>query len=110
MNATIHERSPIQRELEIRVEEAELQAAFDDAYKTMRPRLSLPGFRPGKAPLAVVKRLHGDAIEGDTLEKLAQEKYQRLLADLLDDLRKRVTVRVLDPLDAEPGVAALKGG
>jgi trigger factor len=76
MNATIHERSPIQRELEIRVDEAELQAAFDDAYKTMRPRLSLPGFRPGKAPLAVVKRLHGDAIEGDALEKLAQEKFR----------------------------------
>jgi trigger factor len=76
VNATIHERSPIQRELEIRVDEAELQAAFDDAYKTMRPRLALPGFRPGKAPLAVVKRLHGDAIEGDTLEKLAQEKFR----------------------------------
>ena len=76
MNATIHERSPIARELEIRVDEAELQAAFDEAYKTMRPRLALPGFRPGKAPIAVVKRLHGDAIEGDALEKLAQEKFR----------------------------------
>jgi hypothetical protein len=36
-------------------------------------------------------------------EKLAQEKYQRLLQDLLADLRKRATVRVLDPLDAEGG-------
>jgi hypothetical protein len=35
-------------------------------------------------------------------EKLAQEKYQRLLQDLLVDLRKRATVRVLDPLDPEP--------
>jgi hypothetical protein len=32
-------------------------------------------------------------------EKLAQEKYQKLLTDLLADLRKRTTVRVLDPLD-----------
>jgi hypothetical protein len=31
--------------------------------------------------------------------KLSQEKYQRLLQDLLADLRKRTTVRVLDPLD-----------
>ncbi|HEY2028491.1 MAG TPA: hypothetical protein VGH20_04700 [Myxococcales bacterium] len=51
-----------------------------------------------------------DLPAGPEREKLAQEKYQRLLADLLDDLRKRVTVRVLDPLDSEPGVAALKGG
>src|SRR5439155_25042498 len=31
--------------------------------------------------------------------RLAQEKYQRLLQELLADLRKRATVRVLDPLD-----------
>ncbi|HEX4381609.1 MAG TPA: hypothetical protein VH083_01625 [Myxococcales bacterium] len=39
-------------------------------------------------------------------EKLAQEKYQRLLQDLLADLRKRATVRVLDPLDPEPTSAS----
>jgi hypothetical protein len=42
-------------------------------------------------------------------DKLAQEKYQRLLADLLTDLRKRVTVRVLDPLGAGPSVTLGKG-
>jgi len=76
MTATIHEKSQIARELEIKVDEAELQKAFDEAYKTMRPRLSLPGFRPGKAPLGLVKKMHGDAIEGDTLEKLAQDKFR----------------------------------
>jgi len=39
-------------------------------------------------------------------EQLAQEKYQRLLRELLADLRRRATVRVLDPLDAEGTVAA----
>jgi hypothetical protein len=34
-------------------------------------------------------------------EKMAQEKYQRLLAELLVDLRRRATVRVLDPLDGD---------
>lgn len=76
MTATIHERSAIQRELEIKVDEAELQEAFDEAYKTMRSRLSLPGFRPGKAPMGMIKKMHGDAIEGDALERLAQEKFR----------------------------------
>jgi len=31
--------------------------------------------------------------------RLGQEKYQRLLAELLAELRKRATVRVLDPLE-----------
>ena len=81
MTATINEKSQIARELDIKVDEAELQAAFNEAYKTMRPRLSLPGFRPGKAPIGLVKKLHGDAIEGDALEKLAQDKFREALEE-----------------------------
>ncbi len=34
-------------------------------------------------------------------QRLQKEKYLRLLAELLQDLRKRADVRVLDPLDAD---------
>ena len=34
-------------------------------------------------------------------QRLALEKYQRLLTELLGDLRRRATVRVLDPLDGD---------
>ena len=34
--------------------------------------------------------------------RLQKEKYLRLLSELLQDLRKRADVRVLDPLDADP--------
>lgn len=44
-------------------------------------------------------------------DRLAQEKYQRLLAELLGSLRERSTVRILDPLDDGSGtVASGKGG
>ena len=44
-------------------------------------------------------------------DRLANEKYQRLLTELLGSLRERATVRILDPLDggASP-VASGKGG
>jgi hypothetical protein len=48
----------------------------------------------GRAPPGKVER---EAFR----QKLAREKYERLLADLLADLRKRAAVRVLDPLDGE---------
>jgi hypothetical protein len=35
-------------------------------------------------------------------QRLQKEKYLRLLAELLQELRKRADVRVLDPLDADP--------
>ena len=37
--------------------------------------------------------------------RLSQEKYQRLLSELLADLRRRVSVRVLDPLEGSDGHA-----
>ena len=77
MEAKVHEKSQILRELEIFIGEDEVNQAFDKAFKDMRPKLTLPGFRPGKAPMSVVKKLHGEAIEGDSLEKLAQEKFQQ---------------------------------
>jgi hypothetical protein len=58
-----------------------------------------------------------EAVRGKTLTEaernqvrlqLAQEKYQRLLRELLADLRRRATVRVLDPLDGEGTVAVEK--
>lgn len=82
METKIHERSAIARELEIFVDETELQQAFDEAYKNLRPRLALPGFRPGKAPMSLVKKMHGDAIEGETLEKLAQDKFRAAVEEL----------------------------
>lgn len=38
--------------------------------------------------------------------RLGEEKYQRLLTELLADLRKRATVRVLDPLEEEGSTVA----
>lgn len=82
METKIHEKSQVLREIEIFVGEQELQQAIDEAYKEVRPRLSLPGFRPGKAPMSLVKKMHGDAIEGDTIEKLAQEKFRNAIEEL----------------------------
>jgi hypothetical protein len=54
--------------------------------------------------------MHGkklsEAERNQMREQLAQEKYQRLLRELLADLRRRATVRVLDALDGAGTVAA----
>src|SRR3954464_1278877 len=48
---------------------------------------------------AVRGRKVSEAERSQIRAQLAQEKYQRLLRELLADLRRRATVRVLDPLD-----------
>ena len=81
METTIHTRSQVLRELEIMVPEAEVNAAFDLAYRDIRPKMALPGFRAGKAPISLIKKMHGESIEGDTLEKIAQEKFKQVVEE-----------------------------
>jgi len=81
METTIHKKSQVLRELEIMVPEEEIQKAFTEAYQAIRPKMAVPGFRSGKAPLSVIKKMHGDAIERDTLECIAQEKFKTVVEE-----------------------------
>ncbi len=55
---------------------------------------------------AIGGRKLSDAEREQVRAQLAGEKYQRLLRELLADLRRRASVRVLDPVDGGHPVAA----
>ena len=48
-----------QVELTIEVNAAEFEAAVEKAYQKMRRKISVPGFRPGKAPRKMIERMYG---------------------------------------------------
>ena len=45
--------------LTIEVGAAEFEAAIEKAYQKMRKNISIPGFRPGKAPRKMVEKMYG---------------------------------------------------
>ena len=45
--------------LTIEVGAAEFQAAIEKAYQKMRKNISVPGFRPGKAPRKMIEKMYG---------------------------------------------------
>lgn len=47
----------------------------------LAPQIRMPGFRPGKVPANLVKKMHGDALQGDALNASVQEAVQSLIAD-----------------------------
>ncbi len=49
--------------------------------KSIAPQVRMPGFRPGKVPANLVKKMHGPAIEQDVLNKAVQDGVQQLLAE-----------------------------
>jgi len=57
--------------------EARISAELKDAGKKVR----LPGFRPGKVPVSILKRRYGPQITGKVLEEAVQETVQQTLTD-----------------------------
>jgi trigger factor len=67
------------RTLQISVPVKDVQAAEAKAAKKYASRASLPGFRPGKAPPAVIRKKFGDAIRSEALDSLVQAAYKEVL-------------------------------
>lgn len=56
------------------------EAAMRDTGRAP-PAIRMPGFRPGKIPANLARKMHGPAIEHDALNQVVQEGVQELLAD-----------------------------
>lgn len=82
MKTTIHQISPVEYDLEIAAEAADLEADIKKAIRQQRTRTQLKGFRPGKVPLNLVKRMHGKALAYGVAEQKVQEIYrEEILSD-----------------------------
>jgi trigger factor len=79
VEVTIQTLSDVQQEVEIAVTSDELQPHFDQAYERFRPKAELKGFRKGKVPLPMIKKVYGEAIERDALDTVASEFYRQAM-------------------------------
>lgn len=76
MNTTVNQTSPVEYELEITAEASDLETDIKNAIRQQRAQTQLKGFRPGKVPLNLVKKLHGKALAYGIAEKKVQETFQ----------------------------------
>jgi trigger factor len=69
----------VERLLEVSVPVAAVQEAEEKTARRYASSVRLPGFRPGKAPAALVRKKFKEAIRQQTLESLLQEVYQEVI-------------------------------
>jgi trigger factor len=69
----------VERLLEVSVPADAVQEAEDRTAKRYASSVRLPGFRPGKAPAALVRKRFKDAIRQQALETLLQEAWQEVI-------------------------------
>jgi trigger factor len=57
----------------------DIEARVDQEVKRIAPQVRMPGFRPGKVPPNLIRKMHGDALQRDALNGAVQEGVQQLL-------------------------------
>lgn len=59
---------------------AEIAAKIEAEIKKIAPQVKMPGFRPGKVPANLVKKMHGEQIHGQTVNDMIRESVDGLIA------------------------------
>ena len=81
MEVTVQSLSDVLREAEITATPEDLAPFFNKAYAEYRKKIEIRGFRKGKAPIDIVKKLYGDLIENDSLNEIATEFYRQAVKE-----------------------------
>ena len=71
----------LKRGLKIVVDARELDQRFNDRLDAVKDRVQLKGFRPGKVPVAHIKRIYGRSLMAEVLQTAVEETSRQALTD-----------------------------
>ncbi len=85
-------------ELEITVDAKEIDSRVDTRLKEVGKTVKLPGFRPGKVPLNLLKKRYGKAILGEILEIAVNESSRQAMEeqDIQPAIQPQIEVKSFD--------------
>jgi len=69
-----------ERRLQVAVPAARVAEARNKAAARVSKQVRIPGFRPGKAPAAMVKKQYAQAIDQEAVDQLLREAFEAVLA------------------------------
>ena len=71
----------LKREFQIQVPAADLEARLTERLGELKDRVQLRGFRPGKVPMAHLRKIYGKAVMAETIEALIRELNAKVVTD-----------------------------
>jgi trigger factor len=71
----------LKREYKVVINAAALESTVNEKLEAVRGQVNMPGFRPGKAPAALVKKQYGRALLGEAMEESVNSALQKTLED-----------------------------
>jgi trigger factor len=71
----------LKRAYTLKITAQDIDSKVDAEVKRVAPQVRMPGFRPGKVPANLVRKMHGEALTQDALNSSIQDGIQKLIAD-----------------------------
>ncbi len=81
MNISFENPDKVNGLLTITVEEADFKDSVEKTLKDYRKRANIPGFRPGQAPMGMIKRQFGASVRYDAVNKFVGEQLYKYIKD-----------------------------
>lgn len=81
MNISFENADKINGLLTLTIEKDDYQPEVDKILKDYRKKANIPGFRPGQAPMGLIKRQYGTAVKVDAVNKLLGDKIYEYIRE-----------------------------
>jgi trigger factor len=96
------ENAGLKRAYTLTIPAKEIDARVEGEIKRMAPQIKMPGFRPGKVPPNLIRKMHGDNLHAEALNTTVQQSVQQLLSD------KKLRPAMQPQVELDEGYAAGK--
>lgn len=90
------------RELDLEIPADEVSKAMERVAKEFAKVARVPGFRPGKAPITLIRRRFADDIKGEVLQSLVPERVEKAVSEQKLTPVSQLKVEQLDFNDGQP--------
>ena len=71
----------LKRAFTLTITAKDIDALVDAEVKKVAPQMKMPGFRPGKVPANLVRKMHGPALQQEALNTAIQDGVTRLVSE-----------------------------
>ena len=75
MDVKINDITTSERELEATLKYEEFKDQLESEVKKQAKKIQLPGFRKGKVPFSMIKKMYGDSLDYEASEKIANKQF-----------------------------------
>ncbi len=76
MQVSVEELGDLERRITVQVPAERIDPEVQTRLKSLSPRIKLHGFRPGKVPFKMVKRIYGPQVRDEVVSEVLRNSYQ----------------------------------